>query len=152
MKTLIRTNGNYFPALPSLIEDFFNRDLVDSSTFNWRSNDGTMPAVNISETNDDYRIEVAAPGMKRESFKVELDNNVLTIASHVDSETESKDEKKDYTRREFNYQSFQRSFSIPESKVMGDKITARYTDGILYITVPKKEEAKVKPARQITVS
>jgi HSP20 family protein len=152
MKTVLRTNGNLFPALPSLIEDFFNRDLVDSSVFNWRETGATMPAVNIAETNEDYLIEVAAPGMKRENFKVELDNNVLTIASHIENEREEKNDKSNFTRREFNYQSFQRSFSLPENKVEGEKISAKYSDGILYVTVPKKEEAKVKPARQISIS
>ncbi len=152
MKPLVRTNGNLFPALPSLIEDFFTRDLLDSSTSNWRSGGGTMPSVNISETNDEYLIEVAAPGMKRENFKVELDNSILTISSEMESRSEETDSKTNFTRREFNYQSFQRSFSLPENKVEGEKITARYSDGILHITVPKKEEAKVKPAKQIAIS
>ena len=152
MKPLVRTNGNLFPALPSLIEDFFTRDLLDSSTSNWRSGGGTMPSVNISETNDEYLIEVAAPGMKRENFKVELDNSILTISSEMESRNEETDSKTNFTRREFNYQSFQRSFSLPENKVEGEKITARYSDGILHITVPKKEEAKVKPAKQIAIS
>ena len=82
MKTLIRTNGNLFPVLPGLIEDFFNRDLNDS-VFNWKGFDATMPSVNIIENNDAYEIEVAAPGMKRENFKIEFENNVLTIASHL---------------------------------------------------------------------
>lgn len=151
MKPLARTNGNLFPALPSLIEDFFTRDLLDTSTSNWRSG-GTMPSVNISETNDEYLIEVAAPGMKRENFKVELDNNILTISSEVESRNEETDSKTNFTRREFNYQSFQRSFSLPENKVEGEKIKARYSDGILHISVPKKEEAKVKPARQIEIA
>src|SRR5690606_11746049 len=133
MKPLVRTNGNLFPALPSLIEDFFTRDLLDSSTSNWRSGGGTMPSVNISETNDEYLIEVAAPGMKRENFKVELDNSILTISSEMESRNEETDSKTNFTRREFNYQSFQRSFSLPENKVEGEKITARYSDGILHI-------------------
>ena len=150
MKTLLRTTDGLFPALPALIEDFFNRDLLDSSNMNWRGSGATMPSVNIIESNDDFRIEVAAPGMKRDDFKIELDNNVLTIASHVEVKKEEND--KLFTRREFNYQSFQRSFALPENKVEGEKITAKYADGILYVTVPKKEEAKVKPARQISIS
>jgi HSP20 family protein len=151
MKTLVRPNGNLFPAIPSLIEDFFLRDLPDNSNANWRSGGATLPAVNVMETNDDFTIEVAAPGMKREDFNVELDNNTLTISS---SREEKKEDKGDdlYTRREFSYQSFQRSFTLPENKIEGEKIAARYTDGILYITVPKKEEAKVKPPKQISIS
>lgn len=152
MKPLVRNNGSLFPALPLLIENFLNRDLLDSSTSDWGSAGATMPSVNIAETNDEYLIEVAAPGMKRENFKVELDNNVLTISSEMESRNEEGDNKANFTRREFNYQSFQRSFSLPENKVEGEKITARYSDGILYVSVPKKEEAKVKPVKQIMIS
>jgi HSP20 family protein len=111
-----------------------------------------LPSVNIAETNDSFNIEVAAPGMKRDDFKVELDNNVLTISSEVENKKEEKDKEGNYTRKEFSYQSFQRSFALPENKVEGEKIAARYADGILHITVPKKEEAKVKPARKISIS
>ena len=111
-----------------------------------------MPAVNVRESNDNFLIEVAVPGMKRDDFNVELDNNILTISSTKEDNHEEKGRDGEYTRREFSYQAFQRSFSLPEAKVEGGKISAKYTDGILYVTVPKKEEAKVKPARQISVS
>jgi HSP20 family protein len=152
MKTLSRTNGNFFPAIPSLLNDFFTDDWFDSSLSNWKSTGATLPAVNVSETNDAFKIEVAAPGMKREDFKVELDNHVLTISSQRESEHEEKDRNQGYTRREFSYQSFQRSFTLPQDKVEGDKIAARYDDGILEITAPKRHEAKVKAAKQISVS
>src|SRR5688500_12993520 len=152
MKSLVKSNGTLFPAIPSLFEDFLNRDWLDSSLDNWRASGATLPAVNVMESNDDFRIEVAAPGMKRSDFKVELDNNVLTISSQREDKHEEKDANGNYTRREFSYQSFQRSFSLPENKVLGDKISARYSDGILYVTVPKSEEAKVKPAKQIAIS
>lgn len=151
MRSLVRTNGNSFSSIPSLLNDFFTEDWLDSSLANWRSAGTTLPAVNVKETNDDFRIEVAAPGMKRDDFKVELDNNVLTISSELENSHEERDKDGKYTRREFSYQSFQRSFSLPESKVEGNKISAKYSDGILHVTVPKKEEARVKPARQITV-
>lgn len=150
MKTLVRQNATLFPSLPSLLEDFFNHEWVDSTLANGYYS-ATLPAVNVQETNDDYLIEVAAPGMKRDEFKVELDNNVLTISSDREEKHEQQDETRGYTRREFNYQSFQRSFTLPENKVEGDKISARYVDGILHITVPKKEEAKVKPVKQIAI-
>jgi HSP20 family protein len=151
MKTLVRTNGNLFPAIPSLLNDFFTDDWFDSSLANWRSSGATLPAVNVKENNDEFSIEVAAPGMKRDDFKVELDNNVLTISSQQENNREEKDPEGNYTRREFSYQSFQRSFTLPQDKVEGENIAARYTDGILHITVPRKENAKVKPAKQITV-
>lgn len=152
MKTLVRSNGNSFSSIPSLLNDFFSEDWLDSSLANWRSNNSTLPCVNVKETADEFHIEVAAPGMKRDDFRVELDNHVLTISSQVEDKKEEADKHGRYTRREFSYQAFQRSFSLPESKVDGGKISAKYTDGILHVTVPKKEEAKVKPARQITVS
>jgi HSP20 family protein len=77
---------------------------------------------------------------------------VLTISSEIESNREEKDNNGKFTRKEFSYQSFQRSFTLPENKVEGGKISAKYTDGILHVMVPKREEAKVKPARQITVS
>jgi HSP20 family protein len=150
MKTLVRQNATLFPSLPSLLEDFFNRDWADSTLAN-RNYSATLPAVNVRETNEDYLIEVAAPGMRRDEFKVELDNNVLTISSQREEKQEEHDESRNYTRREFNYQSFQRSFTLPENEVEGEKIAARYVDGILHITVPKKDDAKVKPIRQITI-
>lgn len=152
MKSLVKSNGTYFPSVPSLFDDLFNRDWLDSSLANWRGNGASLPAVNVMETNDDFKIEVAAPGMKRDDFKVELDNNVLTISSERQDSSEQKDSNGNYSRREFSYQSFQRSFALPENRVLGDKITARYVDGILHVTVPKSEDAKVKPARQIAVS
>lgn len=152
MKTLVRTNGSLFPAVPSLLDEFFGRDWLDSSLSNWKSTGATLPAVNVQETNDDFKIEVAAPGMKREDFKVELDNNVLTISSQQEESRDEKNQQGNYTRREFSYQSFQRSFSLPENQVKADKIAAQYVDGLLKITIPKVDEAKVKPAKQIAVS
>ena len=152
MKSLVKSNGTFFPTIPSLLDDFFTRDWLDTSLANWRVSDATLPAVNVVESNDDFRIEVAAPGLKRSDFKIELDNSILTISSERADKNEEHDAHGDYTRREFSYQSFQRSFTLPENKVMGDKISARYEDGILYVTVPKAENAKVKPAKQIAVS
>lgn len=152
MKSLIKNNGNLFPSIPSLFDDFLMRDWLDWSNSNWRSSGATLPAVNVVETNDDFQIEVAAPGMKREDFKIELDNNLLIISSQHEENREQKDQQGNYTRREFSYQAFQRSFALPENKVHGDKIAARYVDGILRIIVPKREEAKIKPAKQIAVN
>jgi HSP20 family protein len=152
MKTLVKSNGNLFPSVPSLLNDFFADDWFNSTLANWRPAGTTLPAVNLKETNDEFVVEVAAPGMKRDDFKVELDNQMLTISSERETNKEDKDADGNYTRREFSYQSFQRSFALPVGKIDGDRIAARYTDGILYITVPKNENAKVKPARQIQIS
>lgn len=153
MKSLMKSNnGNMIPSIPSLLNDFLANDWLSSPVGNWRTSGTTLPSVNVRETNDAFHIEVAAPGMKRDDFKVELDNNFLTISAEVEQKNENNDDRDGYTRREFSYQSFQRSFALPENKVEGEKIAAKYVDGILNITVPKKEEAKPKPAKQIKVS
>jgi len=142
--TLLRTNYSGFP-FSDLLEDIFST--VDSNAAH-RTSSSTLPAVNIADNDESFTIEFAAPGLKKEDFKVNLDNNVLTVSSERE---ESKEEKeKNYTRREFNYTAFQRSFTLPDS-ADGDKISAEYKDGILKIEIPKKEEAKVKPVREISI-
>jgi len=151
MKTLVRSNGNYFPSVPSLFNDFLSDDWLDSSLANWKSSGSTLPAVNVREHNDEFVIEVAAPGMKRDDFHVELDNHVLTISSEREDEKDEKDKQGNYTRKEFSYQSFQRSFALPMDKVDGEKIEARYENGVLHIAIPKSEKSKVKPVKQISI-
>ncbi len=147
----MKNNGSLFPAIPSLLDEFINRDWLDSSLGTWRTSGSTLPAVNVQETNDELVIDVAAPGMKREDFKVELDNDVLTISSEQQESQDKKDQHGNYTRREFSYYAFQRSFQLPANKVKGNEITAKYKDGILHITVPKAEDAKRKQIKQISV-
>jgi HSP20 family protein len=132
---------------PNLIDDFLNDSLMPRF-FNWETGQN-MPAVNITEGKEDYKIDVAAPGLGKEDFKISLDNNVLNIYSEKEVKNESKDEN--VLRREFSYSSFNRSFTLPES-VNGDKIKATHNDGILSIVIPKKDEAKVKPVRDIKIS
>jgi HSP20 family protein len=152
-KSLVRGNGerNFFPAMPSLMDDFFGSDWLDSSLSNWKTSGSTLPAVNVRETNNEFMIEVAAPGMKRDDFKVELDNNILTISSQREDSREQKDEEGNYTRREFSYESFQRSFGLPQNKVKAEEISAKYTDGVLHVSVPKTEDTKTKPVKQIEI-
>ncbi len=140
-----------FSQHPSLLDDFLSREWAESSLGTWKNLGTTLPAVNVKETNNDFSIEVAAPGMNRDDFKVELANHVLTISSQQEDQREENNQNDGFTGKEFSHQSFQRSFSLPETKVEGEKISAKYEDGILYVTVPKKEEAKVKPVRQIAV-
>ncbi len=150
MGTLMKNDRSLFPAIPSFFDDMLTRDW-----FNWPLNhnasSGLVPAVNVRETNDAFELEVAAPGMSKQDFKVELDNNLLVVSAQKENNHEEKDEKGNYARREFRYQSFVRTFSLPERLVKGDEISAKYQDGILYISVPKTEEAKVKPAKQIEI-
>jgi HSP20 family protein len=109
-----------------------------------------VPAVNIKETETTFVVELAAPGKKKEDFNVELDDNVLTISSEASSENEEKDKEGKYTRKEFSYSSFKRSFTLPE--IVNDyDINASYENGVLHITLPKKEEALPKPKRMIEI-
>ncbi len=146
--TLIKRSNSLFPSVPSFFDDFFTRDVFDWSNAN-NAYGSSLPAVNIKEDDDNYEIEVAAPGLNKDDFKLSLENDVLTISS--EKETNSETNENDYKRREFRYSSFKRSFSLPENKVNGDKVNAKYTDGVLRITLPKKEEAKPKPVRTIKI-
>ncbi|MBR8538092.1 Hsp20/alpha crystallin family protein [Carboxylicivirga sediminis] len=148
--TLARLSNNWFPSVPSIFDRFFDGELMDWNNSNYSSTDTTLPAVNVMENADEYAIEVAAPGLNKEDFKVDYDNGRLTISSEHKNEKEEKDGEK-VTRREFSYQSFQRSFTISENAVNADKIKANYKNGILYITLPKREELKPKPIKQIEI-
>ena len=142
--------------LPSVVTDFFDEDFVTlPNLLNW---DGGLlssrlgrgiPSVNIVENSKDFKIELAAPGMEKKDFKVEVDNGVLTVSS--EKEKEEKEEGKNYTRKEFSYNAFSRSFNLPENSIP-DKITAGYENGILTLTLPKKEATMSKPKKEIKVS
>ena len=144
---LAKRTENYFP---SIFDRFFNNDLMDWNLGNFSSTDTSLPAVNVKEDDNEFEIDVAAPGMSKNDFKINFQNNVLTISSEKKEEKENK--KESYTRKEFSYQSFQRSFTVAENAVDSDKISAKYDNGILHITLPKKEEIKPKPMREIKIS
>ncbi|QFZ54093.1 Hsp20/alpha crystallin family protein [Oceanihabitans sp. IOP_32] len=146
---LAKTNSNSnFPSLSNWLDDVFNRDLPSVLTSNFNTGI-TLPKVNIKETTDAFEVEMAVPGLKKSDFKLDVDNDVLSISTEI---TEEKEDKNDhYTRREFGYSSFKRSFTLPES-VDDDKIEAHYKEGILSVILPKKEEAKQKSARRIEIS
>ncbi len=149
--TPIKWSSSFFPTLPRLFDDFFTRDLNDWSNNHFSSTNTTLPSVNIRESNDGFLVEMAAPGMKKGDFKIELDNEYLKISSEKQTEQETNDTQR-YTRREFSYQSFVRSFHLPKSVVDTNKINARYENGILQVLIPKREEAKALPPRQIQVA
>ena len=107
-----------------------------------------VPAVNITEQKDDYLVSLAAPGLKKDDFKIDVDGNMLTISSKKEETKEEKDKK--FTRKEYNYSSFSRSFSLPE-EINKEKIEAYYEDGVLKITLPRKEEARKTTAKHISV-
>ena len=149
--TLAKVSNSMFPSVPSLIDRFFEGDLMDWNTWNFAGSDSTLPAVNVKENDNEYLIDVAAPGMKKNDFKLNYDNGRLTISSEKKDEIQETNGDK-ITRREFSYQSFQRSFSVPENVVNADKISAKYEDGILHVALPKREEAKPRPAKEIKIS
>lgn len=132
------------------MDDDWN-NLFDWRKRNYSPSTTTLPSVNVKETKDEFVVEMAAPGMKKEDFDIQLDNNMLTIRSESQHENEHKDEDGKYFRREFSYQSFQRSFNLDQQVVDDENISASYQDGILQLTIPKKEEAKEKPPRSIEV-
>jgi HSP20 family protein len=144
---LAKRNESYFP---SIFDRFWNNELMDWNRSNFSSTNTSLPAVNVKETDDDFVIELAAPGMNKKDFKISFNNNILTISSEMKDEKEEKDD--DYTRKEFSYQSFQRSFTVPDNMVNGDKISAKYNEGILNIVLPKREEVKPQPEREIKIS
>ncbi|MGF1584011.1 MAG: Hsp20/alpha crystallin family protein [Bacteroidales bacterium] len=135
-------------SMPAIVDDFFGRDML-SNFFDDFQTGISVPAVNIIEGKDDFRIEVAAPGLDKKDFTIDVKNNVLFITSEKRNEDEQNGEK--YMRREFSYSSFKRSFSLPNS-VDSDKIKATHKDGVLSIQIPKKEEAKEKPPKQIQIN
>jgi HSP20 family protein len=135
---------------PRLFDRFFEGDLFDWSNRNFSDTNTTLPTVNIKESSEAFDVEVAAPGFSKDEFTIELNNDLLTISSEKKVENETK-EGENFTRREFSYQSFSRSFTLPNI-VNSDKIGAKYENGILKVSIPKKEEAKPKPAKQIQIS
>jgi HSP20 family protein len=150
--TLIRTNHrNGFPTVPALFNDLFTRDLWNWNLENASLTGTTVPSVNIKETDNHFEVEMAAPGMKKDDFSIELDGNLLSITSEKESKEEEKEGDK-YSRKEFSYQSFTRSFQLPKDVVDADKIEAKYENGVLNLVIPKKEEAKQKAPRLIKIS
>ena len=134
--------------MPTVFEDFFkpwNEWFDNGGLFGRTMN---IPAVNITEQKYDYLVSLAVPGMKKEDFKIDVDRNMLTISSEKEETKEEKDKK--FTRKEYNYSSFSRSFTLPD-EVNREKIDAKYEDGVLKISLPRKEEVKKPTAKQIAV-
>ena len=146
--TLVKRNGRS-EIMPSIWNNLFDTDL-----FNWNNNfvdsRNSIPAVNIKETPDSFLVEMAAPGMEKKDFKIEIDGSALTISSEKQNESES-NEGENYSIREFSYQSFYRTFHLPKEVVNADKIHAKYQNGLLLLEIPKRDDAKQKPARLIDI-
>lgn len=138
-------------SFPVLFEDFFNdRFLENSPFFAFAGQKETvLPKVNVIENTENFQIELAAPGLKSEDFKVEVKNGILNISS--EKEEEIKQDGKNFRKREFSFSSFSRSFSLPEN-VLSDKIDANYASGVLKLTLPKNKVSPEAPAKKIKVS
>jgi len=122
-------------------DDFFNNDFIEE--------DSLMPAMNVKEHNDDFEIEFAAPGFSKKDFEVTIDDNILNVCGEKKEEVEQKEEN--YTRREFSYNSFKRSLSLPNSVIADQNVKATYKNGILKLNLKKKEEVKTQPKKVIEV-
>jgi HSP20 family protein len=149
--TIVKRNGNLLNSFPTLFDDFLNRDIFNWGLTNFSDTNTTIPAVNIKETTDHYEVEVAAPGMTKKDFKVQLEGNMLMISSEKTTEQEEQDNVK-YSSREFSYQSFSRTFNLQKDVVDTEKIQAKYENGVLQLLIPKKEHAKQKQPRLIEIS
>lgn len=140
---LARMNRGY---VPTYWDDFFNDTFFNS--VNHPNTNGAAPAVNVSEEDMSYRIDVAVPGLSKKDFRIDLENDLLTISS--DHQEKKEDKKQNYTRREFSYNNFKRSFQLPDT-IDQENIKASHDAGILTIQLPKKEEVVQKTAKQIEI-
>jgi HSP20 family protein len=125
-----------------LFNGFFNDEFLSATNF-------TVPSVNVKETEKDYVIEVAAPGMKKKDFHINVENDVLTISA--DQEVKNVEKSENYIKKEFSYSQFSRSFTLPEI-VNQDEIIAKYKDGVLEVSLPKSEETLAKKIREISLN
>ena len=149
MSTLIKKKSLF----PTWADDLFETgNFLSPRFFDFKGDlnfTNKVPSVNITEDEKEFKIEMAAPGLERKDCKVEVENGVLSISS--EKEKESKEEKKNYTHREYSYSSFSRAFTLPEN-TLPDEINAKYENGVLNITLPKKEVTVSKPVKEIKVS
>ncbi len=152
MTMLVKKRDNFFDGFPSFFDDFFTKDIFHRPSINLSKLGTTMPAVNVSETEQALLVDVAVPGLNKEDIQVEFHQNVLTISSESKQEDETKDDDNTFTRKEFSYQSFRRSFTVAENLVDGDKIEARYENGVLHIVLPKMETKQIEPNRTIKIN
>lgn len=134
--------------MPPVFDDFFRpwNEWFDNSGFLGRAIN--MPAVNISEQKDHYLVSLAAPGLKKDDFQIDMDGNLLTISCEKEESREEKEKR--FTRKEYNFSAFSRTFTLP-MEINKEKIEARYEDGVLKISLPRIEEAKKLTAKHIAV-
>jgi len=146
--SLVKRNYYNVPTLNRFFDDFFTKDLYWNKE-NGSSRLNSQPAVNVKENDKSFDLELAAPGLGKGDFTIEVNNDVLAIL--FEKKTENEVQEESYNVREFGYQSFKRSFTLPET-VNTDKIQAKYEQGVLSLTIPKKPENKPQPAKTINIS
>lgn len=146
---VVRWKSNaLFPNYDTIWDDFFSRDFFSKGLDLGTS----IPAVNTKETKSSYELDVAIPGMSKDDFSIDVDDDILTISSESGEEIDEVDADTDnITRQEFSYSSFQRSFQIPE-KVDRNGIAANYENGLLRITLPKSKGAMTEGKRHIAIT
>lgn len=147
---MLTKRNDSLPAFSSLFGDFFDKAFSDWTSTNYSLTNTTLPAVNIQESKDDFLVSMAVPGMTKKDFKIDLNDNVLTISS--EKKEEKRSEEVNFTRQEYSYQAFSRSFTLPKDVVNDEKISAKYENGELKILIPKKEEAKPKKPKLISIN
>ena len=145
MSLIRKTNGD-IPVLRSGLSDLFDIDRFFETDLPFGSQFSKVPATNIRENDNEYTVELAAPGLEKNDFKINIENNMLNI--EVQKEQETTKEEEGFTRREYNFNSFCRSFTLPEGTVNAEDIKAKYENGVLKLTLPKKEEAKKKRVKK----
>ena len=145
--TYVKFNQPSMKALDSFLDNLLN-EVPSPDKYRDQSNGFNFPPVNISETKDNFELEFNVPGRNKEDFKITVDKNILTVS--FDKKEETKDENKKQIKKEFSLQGFKRSFTLDE-KVIADNIAAKYENGLLVLSIPKKEEVKVE-AKQIAVN
>jgi len=149
--TILKTNRRVQNHFPTFFDDLMSREFFNWGLSNYSDTNTTIPAVNVKETANNYEVEVAAPGMTKKDFKVVLEGNILTISSEKAAETEPAENTR-YTSREFSYQSFSRTFTLQKDVVDTENIQARYEDGVLHLSIPKKEQANQKQPKVIEIA
>ena len=150
MFSLTKTNSDrnrLFTDFPLLFDDAFSKNFFErpSRMFN-------TPAVNIKETDKSFELDLAVPGMDKKDFKIELKDGSITISAKHENKIEETNEKEHYSRREFSYQSFSRSFLLAEDLVDTEAINAKYENGILNVSIPKKSNNQINLSREIQIS
>lgn len=154
--SLITSNKRRTPRLSNAFKndpfftDFFDRRGMLTSPFDTNGDFDLSPAMNIKEKKKEFEVELAAPGLKKEDFNITLDDGILNISAQKEENKE--EEKEGFVNKEFSYNSFSRSISIPENVDEEKEITARYEDGVLKLKLHKKENMEPKKAKQISIS